>query len=157
MHNSTDKTIPKTEAITYTGHWRRFYADAYNAYPPPAENATKIEPNDEKVFRSFRVSLDDLRGIMGVIERYNSSNPSDKINSIRVYLAKNAPDLGNSKDMHVLLVPVVGGDPMANDATEKYGKDLLEFVSPANVIVSTIYDFSTPCPDQCDVTSPLYK
>ena len=49
--------------------------------------------------------------------------------------------------IHILLVPVRGTTPT--------GVDVLE-TQKGETTVSTIMDFTQPCPSMCDVDSPLY-
>lgn len=154
-----DQNFPPVDpekAKLLTANWRDYYTAIYNNPKPPV--IPPISPDGESVFRGFRVPLDDLTQILEVIQKYNgSSEHEDKINSIRVYLAKDSADEKIMDDIHILLVPVVGGQPIPGPGLTKYGKDMLETDAGSKGSVSTIYNFSTPCPRQCDISSPLYK
>lgn len=148
-----DNTILVEEAKIQVGNWRAYYADTYNAYPQKdgQQSRPPIHPDENDTYRGFWVSFKDLAELKEIMEKINVGAQPDKTKAgIRIYLAnKNAePGETTSKDMHVLIVPV--------DAN---GKDVLELPSASNnaAAVSTILDFSSPCPVNCDVTSPLYK
>ena len=64
--------------------------------------------------------------------------------SVRAYLSMTIP--GDISSLKVILVPV--------DADNK---DILSVPSPDGTDHSSIYDFSSPCPQNCDVDSPLFQ
>ena len=120
-----------------TLNWREFYADATGTAP-------------EDAFRGFKIPLEDLLKIVEIAQK------DAKINAVRAYLALGRElengQVPGSQDIHILLVPVA-----ENGGT---GKDILqvpEVIDSKTVMVSSIYDFTTPCPAQCDFTSPLYS
>ncbi|MDM1071484.1 hypothetical protein HX001_03130 [Empedobacter brevis] len=151
-------TVPLVKAIEQTANWRSFYSKIYS----DSELLNNIDPNGEDIFRGFRIPLDDLTQIVEVINAYNEDeNNKEKINSIRAYLSKRTDDVERLHDIHVMLVPVVGGKDISPDIIGKddsiYGRDLLEFDKMRGVVESTIYDFTTPCPTECDTKSKLYS
>lgn len=151
-------TLPLEKAIEQTSNWRSFYAKIYN----DSKFLNAINPDGEGVFRGFRIPLEDLTQIVEFINKYNADEKNkEKINSIRAYLAKNTDDMERLEDIHVLLVPVVGGKKIEPDMLRGddaiYGRDLLEIDNKQeNAIESTIYNFTTPCPTECDTKSVLY-
>lgn len=149
--------IPVEKAITLTSNWRSFYAEIYN---DSKEHHKKIDPNGEEVFRGFRIPLSDLEEILNVIKKFNEEN-SEKINSIRAYLVKDSEDTSYLRDIHVILLPVVGGkeiEPFPVKNAAPYGTDLLKVEDRTlGITKSVIYDFSQPCPTECDTESKLYS
>lgn len=109
-----------------TAAWRAFYAQNVG-----------VPVND--AFRGFWIPINDLKSITDMAN-------SGGINGARIYLAKGTdtdPDL-----IHVFIVPTV---PEVDGNDQPFDADIWEING-----VSTIYDFTTPCPAQCDLTSPLY-
>lgn len=69
--------------------------------------------------------------------------------SVRAYLALGTP--GDISSLKLVLVPVNTAD----------GKDITGVpdsgVTGATVTDSTVFDFTSPCPQTCDITSPLFQ
>lgn len=154
----TQFTIPVEEAIQLTSNWRSFFAEIYN---DSAEHSNEITPDGPDVFRGFRIPIEDLEQILEVIKKFNGEN-SEKINSIRAYLVKDTQDITKLKDIHIVLLPVVGGkkmEPVPRTSTlSPYGSDLLEVEDgTSHITKSVIFDFTSPCPTECDTGSPLYS
>jgi uncharacterized NAD-dependent epimerase/dehydratase family protein len=159
MNENKEKfpTVPLKEGEGLTHNWRKFY---YSGIIDP-ENTTPNVENGTDVFRGFRIPLEDLTNIVAVATKYNNEILDRKslespIKAVRIYLAKGSPAKNIQGDVHVLMVPVAGGEDTgiksASASDQNNGKDLLTIDGQ-----SAIYDFSTPCPDQCDTTSALYK
>ncbi len=150
-------TVPVQKAIQLTSNWRSFYAEIYN---DSEENLKKIDPDGKDVFRGFRVPLEDLEQILKTAKSFNTDH-SEKINSIRVYLVKDTEDATRLGDIHIILVPVIGGkeiDPLPPGGVAPHGKDLLQMENKTlGITESVIYDFSLPCPTECDPESELYS
>jgi len=150
-------TVPVQKAIELTTNWRTFYADIYN---DSTQNLKKIDPDGQDVFRGFRIPLDDLEQLLEVAKKFNAEN-SEKINSVRAYLVKDTEDVSRLSDIHIILVPVVGGkeiEPFPLQSVAPHGSDLLQMENKTlGVTESVIYDFTTPCPTQCDPESELYS
>lgn len=125
------------DAVDLTAHWRNYYASLLN---------DGSSSNGENIFRGFRIPIDDLQQLLDKAAAYNNAGHADEITDVRAYLAKGpAPE----SDVHVLLVPVA--TLRAGPAGQK-GTDKLEMDG-----TSAIYNFTTPCPIQCDIDSQLYK
>ncbi len=123
-------TVPIESAELLTKNWRLFFA-----------NSQGIPDHDgPNIFRGFNVHIDTLKQLVALAEK------DPNINAVRIYLAKASPStVGN--DVHVLLNPChngAAGDPLGNI-------DILEIDG-----VSTIMDFTSPCPPLCATTSRLY-
>jgi len=119
-------TIPLDEAETLTQNWRSFIA-------PQA-----ITPDPNSYIHAFYIPMDDIVQL---------ANFHTEAIAVRAYLCmENTTDPMTAK---VVLVPV----------SEK-GTDILSTHVPATdgstVEVSSIYDFTQPCPQACDFDSPLY-
>jgi len=67
-----------------------------------------------------------------------------KCDSVRAYLAMEVP--GDITTLKIILVPV---DPAGND--------ILNVPDGSGTMQSTIYDFTSPCPQLCDIDSPLFQ
>jgi hypothetical protein len=67
-----------------------------------------------------------------------------KCTSVRAYLAMVTP--GDVSTLKVVLVPV--------DAN---GNDITSIPGAGDVTESTVFDFSSPCPQTCDINSPLFE
>ncbi|MFA6059419.1 MAG: hypothetical protein WC756_14530 [Taibaiella sp.] len=119
------------DAIEMTTNWREYYGQITGTNPADA-------------FRGFKIPLEDLQSIIDLA----TQDPT--INAARAYLALGEPAANNIIDpntIHILLVPVADTTPT--------GADILE-VTRAGKKVSTIMDFTSPCPAVCDFASPLY-
>ncbi|MGF7231965.1 hypothetical protein [Arachidicoccus sp.] len=148
----SSRTIELEIAKKQVANWRKYYAETYNAYPEKeGQVKRKMEPNGEDTYRGFWVSFKDLVELKEMMEKINVDEHSANSQAgIRIYLAnkKEQPGDTTSSDMHVLIVPV--------DAS---GKDVLELPINANnesSSGSTILDFSSPCPENCDKSSALF-
>jgi hypothetical protein len=153
-----DNTILLEDAINQTENWREYYTDIYNKYPDNSEDRIDHH-NHPSVFRGFFVSLKDLIGIKEILEGYLALNPGvspdDDNVGIRVYLAKKKKHKSQQKNMHVLIVPVIDNKDITN-LTLIVNNPPSQSAAEGNTSSSTVFDFSTPCPDTCDVTSPLH-
>lgn len=149
--------VPVEKAIRLAANWRSFYAEIYN---DSVENHHKIDPDGNEVFRGFRIPLEDLEQLLKIAHKFNSENP-EKINSIRAYLVKDSDNISHLKDIHVILLPVVGGNemkPFPLKGVAPYGTDMLQMEDRAlGTTESVIYDFTQPCPTECDPESELYS
>nr|WP_199081057.1 hypothetical protein [Pedobacter sp. ASV19] len=153
----TQKQFPPINlelAKALTTRWRSYYADLLRAYKnrdPKKKMVINVTPNDQDVFRGFTIPLKDLKNIVAAAENHNKKkkNKDNQIDAVRGYLAMDTPSSeGRPGLVHILLLPVAGNkdvthvSPMDEDGT--------------GTLESSIYDFSAPCPDVCDVSSPLY-
>lgn len=123
--------VPVPQAVEMTTNWRNYYADI-----------TGTSPDD--AMRAFRIPLEDLEAMVDM------AKADQNITSVRAYLALGEGVSGGAVDsdlVHILLVPVNDNAPFGNDVLE---------VTKAGKSTSTIMDFTTPCPIQCDTSSVLY-
>jgi hypothetical protein len=153
----TQKQFPPINlelAKTLTTRWRTYYADLLRAYKnrdPKKKIVINVTPNDQDVFRGFTIPLKDLKGIVAAAENHNKKkkNKDNQIDAVRGYLAMDEPGSeGRPGLVHILLLPVADNKDVTHvSPTDEDGTETQE---------SAIYDFSAPCPDVCDVSSPLY-
>ncbi len=137
-------TIKKGDAAVLTRKWRENFAKYIND-----DNI-----DSRKVFRGFRIPLDDLALILADALKYNINTNNEPITAVRAYLAMGDIDPKKDQDqVHVLLVPVSDNVDKreAGIIEDAYSHDLLDLDG------GSIYNFSTPCPIQCDDDSALYK
>lgn len=152
-------TLPVEQARKLTANWRNYYVKIYN----DGDAIPDLDPDGTEVFRGFRIPLDDLRQILETVDKFNDDPENEvKINSIRTYIAKDSDEVTRRDDIHLLLVPVVGGEeilpPLHNGNFPKFGRDLLETRDKQNgQLSSQIFNFTTPCPTECDTDSKLYS
>jgi hypothetical protein len=126
-----NRSIDKETAIGRTTQWRGLYKDTMKCKDPEVLRGYFIPIEDIiSLYEFFKNGGVPLRGVRG----YLGYDPLDPI----------APAQLN---LDLLLVPVSAD-----------GKDILE--APAQLGLgdgtSTIYDFSEPCPVECDTSSVLY-
>jgi hypothetical protein len=90
---------------------------------------------EQDVLRGFTIPIADILQLANEHEQYSA---------VRAYLA--VSDIKDTQTAKILLVPVDG-----NGHDIPSSKDISITPPP-----SFIYDFTRPCPAQCDVTSPLF-
>jgi hypothetical protein len=132
MSTTPNPPVPVEDAVLMTEYWRDYYAFI-----------TGTDPMD--AFRAFKIPLEDLQRMIDLAK----TDPT--IDSVRAYLAlgeASGNQIIDPNTLHVLLVPVSGTTPN--------GVDVLQ-VQRGPTMISTIMDFTQPCPTYCDVTSPLYS
>jgi uncharacterized protein YtpQ (UPF0354 family) len=131
-------SIPETEAVERTAEWRKFI-----------RRSVPGELDEDMVPRAVFISMADIAALY-------EKHKDDAI-GVRAYFTKTVqPDYYHHKHHHkhhrrkpeisVVIVPVSFDD-----------KDMIssELMMPAGA--SNVYDFTKPCPDLCDVSSPLYS
>jgi hypothetical protein len=95
---------------------------------------SKLDPQSNYI-RAFNIPMIDITELS---EFY-------KCPSVRAYLAMEVP--GDVSTLKVVLVPV-----------DAKGNDILEIPAQEGLVEqSTIYDFTSPCPQLCDINSPLFQ
>ena len=94
---------------------------------------SKIDPNPQYI-RAFNIPMEDIQELAKFT----------KCPSVRAYLSLAVP--GDISTLKIILVPV--------DASNC---DVLSVNMPSSVDESTIFDFTSPCPQICDINSPLFK
>lgn len=96
----------------------------------------QYEPADQYI-RAFNIPMSDIQNLADFTD----------CPSVRAYLAMETP--GDISTLKIILVPV-----------NQKNNDVLSIQVPDGsggmVEQSAIYDFTTPCPQACDVNSPLF-
>ncbi|PTT02070.1 hypothetical protein DBR11_05875 [Pedobacter sp. HMWF019] len=154
----TQKQFPPInldQAKALTTRWRTYYADllrAYKNWNNKEQIDINVTPNDKDVFRGFTIPLHDLKKIVEAAENHNNKkkNKDNQIDAVRGYLAMDKPiDKDTPGLVHILLLPVAKRIDITHvSQDDENGTETQE---------SAIYDFSAPCPDVCDTSSPLYS
>lgn len=154
----TQKQFPPINldlAKALTTRWRTYYADLLRAYKNRDHRkqiAFSVTPNDKDIFRGFTIPLGDLKKIVEAAENHNNKekNKDNQIDAVRGYLAMDEPiDKDTPGLVHILLLPVAKKIDITHvSENDENGTETQE---------SAIYDFSAPCPDVCDTSSPLYS
>ena len=98
------------------------------------EVASRIFP-PENVPKAIFIPIDD---VMEIIEKYNRR---EEVSGIRVYFSQ-LTDEPETAEVRGLVVPV--------------RKDMTDIVDSGPDGESSIYDFTMPCPTQCDIKSRLF-
>lgn len=118
--------ISETNGIIFTTNWRNYFVSRGLSFP-----------EGDHILRGFRIRKEDLTQLMAVPGMAHA----------RAYLAMKTIDGLQSLD--ILLVPV-----------DEDGKDIIVPVKETDEIeegdLVSIFDFTVPCPVQCDNESPLY-
>jgi hypothetical protein len=96
-----------------------------------------------------RAILIPIADLMAIVNKYTTTDDNGKstiaIEGVRAYFAVKPTDKDLPDDITGLIVPVdLRGNDIISNAVNLQGDD------------SEIYDFTRPCPDQCDIESPLY-
>lgn len=127
-------TVPLQEAIDRV---TRFRDQLINQVP------------EANIPRAVFIPIADL---MAIIDKFQDldehGNIRNSLTGVRAYFAVKESDQDLPDDVTALIVPVdlKGGDIVTQ--TDGVGEDEEDD--------SDIYDFTQPCPSQCDTTSPLY-
>lgn len=101
---------------------------------------------NENLFRGFYIPIDDIKALAKHYEAV----------AVRAYIATNPLPAGSEitgHELRLMLVPVVpvDGEPLP-------GKDhIVPLEHPGDPGLVSIYDFTRPCPHQCDKGSVLYN
>jgi hypothetical protein len=123
--------VPKDEAIFRTTQWRSLYKE-------------KMQCKDEEILRAFLIPIEDIIELYHFYKRHTELN----ITGIRGYFGHNPLDpITPDMNIDMLLVPVTAE-----------GKDVVD--APPEMVLAggsgTIFDFTKPCPTECDLSSPLH-
>jgi len=104
-----------------------------------------FEKKHDLIPRALFIAFDDLKQL-------EAAYPPDTLKGIRIYFGvagEDQPLAPSVYDLRGMVVPVL--------KTDKHGKftDLVES-DAANPNNTSIYDFTSPCPRDCDINSELY-
>lgn len=92
-----------------------------------------ISPTPDYI-RAFNIPIEDITSLSQI----------ETGTSVRAYLGLAVP--GDITSLQLVLVPV-----------DKNNKDILSIQAPDGTAQSSIYDLTTPCPQNCDIDSPLFS
>ncbi len=96
-----------------------------------------------------RAILIPIADLMAIVDKYteidDAGNPKSLIKGVRAYFAVKPTDKDLPDDITGLIVPV-----------DLEGNDIISTPGLLQGDETEIYDFTKPCPDECDVKSPLY-
>lgn len=97
--------------------------------------------------RAILIPISDL---LAIVSKYTTTDSDgkviSKIEGVRAYFAITPSDKDLPDPVTALVVPV-----------DQEGNDIINLPGSNDIFDDTeIYDFTKPCPDQCDPESPLY-
>lgn len=129
MNNNRETNETDTIPLELGINWCANWRQAFsNAFP-------QVPFTD--ILRGFRIPFDDIAQLASIPQAV----------AVRSYLSMDDPN--DPSTLRLLLVPIG-----VNAAGQEY--DMLVGPEPIVPPESYIFDFTQPCPIQCDVTSPLY-
>lgn len=99
--------------------------------------------DEQTVFRAASIARPDLLGIMGIDTTSCGKSVTFGFYRARAYVGYDTV----AAQFHLIFTPVI------EDSTEA-GRDSILTDAKGNPFV---YDLTTPCPNTCDYSSPLYK
>jgi hypothetical protein len=139
MSNTTAASkvkITLDTAIQKTTHWRKFLAWLLN------------EHHSRLITKGVYISKEDIEGLAKMCFE------NDSIMGVRAYFTLEHDHETWPYDNEVKFIMV----PVEKEPHHKNGKDIpVRLLGNAhNLEDSNIYDFTMPCPDSCDPSSPLY-
>lgn len=140
--NSTKEIIPVQAAIVKTTNWRKFMEETFATTDP------KVIP------KAVYISKNDIQDLAKFCEQ------DDSILGVRAYFTlENAYKEGESNQVKFIMVLVGDSPDHFNGQDLLYTPPGMKDLSPDHGIIddSNIYDFTKPCPDCCDITSPLFS
>jgi len=140
-----DRTrITLKEAIRRATFWRELLVSIPGENGGSDQISAPLIPT-QRIFRAININMND-------IDQLKKDHPEAR--SIRLYMS--LPDPKYPYNICGMLVPV---DENNNDmlTTSSDGESLSQEEILNSTSRSTIYDFTTPCPNLCDTQSPLFK
>ncbi|QKJ29680.1 hypothetical protein HQ865_07900 [Mucilaginibacter mali] len=140
--NSTRVIIPVDVAIAKTTYWRKFMEETFSADVKTVPKAVYISRNDIMDLAKYCENDDSLLGVRAyfTLENEFKETETNQVKFVMV-LVKDTPGYFNGQD----LMYIPAGSEM--EALSPDGGDFDD---------SNVYDFTKPCPDCCDPSSPLY-
>ncbi|HEY0271805.1 MAG TPA: hypothetical protein VGC22_01415 [Chitinophaga sp.] len=141
--SATDQapTIPVGEAIERAYQWRQLVESIHTG---PSGSAHNAPVPSQCIFRAIHIDMDDITYL-------REQHPDAK--SIRIYLSIADPSL--PLQITGMLVPVSYNNRDMLYKQDPDGRPESELRLDA--AVSTVYDFTQPCPTLCDPSSPLFR
>ncbi|PJJ83599.1 hypothetical protein [Mucilaginibacter auburnensis] len=137
LPTETRVIIPIPEAIERTTNWRNFM------------KSKTAEADDKMIPKAVYISKQDIMSMAKQCEA------DESIAGVRAYFTLNDEFSEQFKNEVTFLMVLV----RASDV-KPFGEDILYIGDDGKVNTvagnSNVYDYTTPCPDVCDVTSPLF-
>lgn len=142
--NSTRVIIPVQEAIRKTTNWRNFMAENFpEADVKALPKAVYISRSDIEDMARYCAADESILGVRAyfTLENEYKEGTTNEVKFIMV-LVQDDPEYFNGKDL--MYIPAGAG---------------MEALSPdhARMDDSNVFDFTRPCPDACDLSSPLFS
>ena len=110
----------------------------------PESTAIDFTTNYRNYTSGIAPSSDYIRAFNIPIEDIISLSQFRKSISVRAYLGMSVP--GDVSSLNLVLVPV-----------DENNKDILSTQAPDGTDQCSIYDLTSPCPQNCDIDSPLFS
>jgi hypothetical protein len=124
--------VPQEEAVARTTNWRVLYQEV-------------MECEEKDILRAFYIPIEDIINLYKFFKHHKC-----EVKGVRGYFGHNPLDPIDPTiyETEFLLCPV-----------DKDGCDILTAPPSLGLAdgTSTIYDFTTPCPTNCDTSSVLYS
>ncbi|GAB3903925.1 hypothetical protein [Mucilaginibacter boryungensis] len=142
--NPTKVIIPVDAAIAKTTHWRNFMAENFPETDVKAlPKAVYISKSDIQDMARYCEADDSILGVRAYFTLENEFKEGEK-NEVKfiMVLVKDTPGYYNGQDL-LYIPPGLGMEALSPDGGE--------------LDDSNVYDFTRPCPDCCDLTSPLFN
>jgi hypothetical protein len=133
-HSFLNQCVPVDEAVARTTNWRQLYKEA-------------LKCKEQEILRAFYIPIEDIIALYNFFTEHQVM-----VKGVRGYFGHNplTPIDPTIYETEMLLCPV-----------DQDGCDILTAPpSLAGVLgtdASTIYDFTAPCPTNCDTSSVLYS
>lgn len=144
LMDPTKVIIPVDVAIAKTTYWRKFMQDSCPAANPKTlPKGVYMSRSDIEDMAKYCAADDSILGVRAYFTLENDHELLPESNDVKfiMVLVKDSPDHFNGQDL--LYIPEgVGMKALSPD---------LGALNDSNV-----YDFTRPCPDCCDPTSPLF-
>lgn len=134
--------IPVPMAIERTTNWRNFMKSIVTA------------SDYQKIPKAVYISRTDIQDLAAQCAE------DDTIAGVRAYFTLNTPmseDLGNEVKFVMVLVKMNDDKPFGEDVLYAPDSQGLNSTDVNSAAASNVYDFTKPCPDCCDASSPLFK
>lgn len=142
--NSTRVIIPVEEAIRKTTNWRNFMAENFSTTDTKMlPKAVYISRSDIEDMAAYCNADDSLLGVRAyfTLDNQYEENISNQVKFIMV-LVKDTPGYVNGEDL--MYIPEGSGMLALSPDNADYNQ-------------SNVFDFTRPCPDSCDLSSPLFS
>ena len=134
--------IPVPTAIERTTNWRNFMKSIVTT------------TDYQKIPKAVYISKADIQDMAREFEA------DDNLVGVRAYFTLNTPtseDYGNEVKFVMAMVKINADKPFGEDVIYAPVNKGEESTNVGVVGASNVFDFTKPCPDCCDASSPLFK